>query len=147
MTTPTTAEDALAALFAALGATLPAGAKLLRNVTLPERIPPKGVAILRDGDPGEPEVLMSPLRFLYEHRAEVDIAVEASNAFDRDLAYDKLKRAIGEALALDRTLGGCCDYVIGEAPAALALAIDGAEGLKAATIGIVMTYETADPLF
>lgn len=147
MTTSTTAEEALAALFTALDATLPAGAKLLRNVTLPERIPPKGVAILRDGDPGEPEVLMSPLRFLYEHRAEVDIAVEASNAFDRDLAYDNLKRAIGEAVAVDRTLGGRCDYVIGEAPTALALAVEGAESLKAATIGIVLTYETSDPLF
>jgi hypothetical protein len=144
--TPTTSEDALTALLAALGTTLPANAKLLRNVILPERIPPQGVAILRDGDPGEPEVLLSPPRYIYEHRAEIDIAVEAANAADRDGAFDALKRAIGEALAADRTLGGRCDYVIGEAVAPVGLPIDGAEGLKAATIGIVLTYETADPL-
>ncbi|MCL5779187.1 acyl-CoA transferase [Limibaculum sp. FT325] len=142
----TTAESALSALFAALSATLPPGAKLLRNAILPERIPPEGVAILRDGDPGEPEILLSPLRFLYEHRAEIDIAVEAANAAYRDAAFDALKRAIGAALAADRTLGGRCDYVLGEAPAPVGLPIEGAEGLKAATLGIVLTYETADPL-
>jgi hypothetical protein len=147
MSTPTTAESALSALFSALGATLPAGAKLLRNVILPERVPPKGVAILRDGDPGEPEVLLSPPRYTYDHRAEIDIAVEAANAADRDAAFDALKRAIGEALVADRTLGGRCDYVIGEAPAPVGRPIEGAEGLKAATIGIVLTYETTDPLF
>ena len=146
MTIPTTAESALSALFAALGTTLPAGAKLLRNVILPERIPPKGIAILRDGDPGEPEPLLSPPRFIYEHRAEIDIAVEAANAADRDAAFDALKHAVGEALVADRTLGGRCDYVIGEAPAALGVPVEGAEGLKVATIGIVLTYETADPL-
>ena len=146
MTTPTTAESALSALFSALGATLPAGAKLLRNAILPERIPAGGVAILRDGDPGEPAVLLSPPRYIYEHRAEIDIAVEAASAAERDAAFDALKRAIGAALAADRTLGGRCDYVVGEAPVAVGLPIEGAEGLKAATIGIVLSYATTDPL-
>ena len=146
MTTPTTAESALSALFSALGATLPLGTKLLRNAILPERVPAGGVAILRDGDPGEPEVLLSPPRYIYEHRAEIDIAVEAASAAERDAAFDALKRAIGAALAADRTLGGRCDYVLGKAPVAAGLPIEGAEGLKAATIGIVLTYATTDPL-
>lgn len=146
MTTPTAAESALSALFSALGATLPPGAKLLRNAILPERVPPQGVAILRDGDPGEPEVLLSPPRYIYEHRAEIDIAVEAASAAERDAAFDALKRAIGAALAADRTLGGRCDYVVGEAPVAVGLPIEGAEGLKVATIGVVLSYATTDPL-
>ena len=146
MTTPTTAESALSALHFALGATLPAGAKLLRNGILPERVPPQGVAILRDGDPGEPEALLSPPRYIYEHRAEIDIAVEAASAAERDADFDALKRAIGAAIAADRTLGGRCDYVVGEAPVAVGLPIEGAEGLKAATIGIVLSYATTDPL-
>ena len=146
MPTPTTAESVLSALFAALGATLPPGAKLLRNATLPERVPPQGLAILHDGDPGEPEVLLSPPRYIYEHRAEIDIAVEAASAAERDAAFDTLKRAIGEAHPADRTLGGRCDYVLGEAPVSVGLPIEGAEGLKAATIGIVLTYATTDPL-
>ena len=109
MPTPTTAESALLALFSALGASLPAGAKLLRNAILPERVPAQGVAILRDGDPGEPEVLLSPPRYIYEHRAEIDIAVEAASAAERDATFDALKRAIGAAIAVDRTLGGSCD--------------------------------------
>ena len=146
MTTPTTAEDALAALFAALGATLPAGAKLLRNVTLPERIPPKGVAILRDGDPGEPEVLMSPLTYAYQHRAELDIVVDGPTAA-RDAIFDRIRAAIGLAIGTDRTLGGLCDWLEAEAPVPVDLPIEGAEGWKAATIPVVLHYDTPDPLF
>lgn len=146
MPAPSTAESVLSALLSALGTTLPAGAKLLRNAILPERVPPQGMAILRDGDPGEPEVLLSPPRYFYEHRAEIDIAVEAANPAERDTAFDALKRAIGAALAVDRTLGGRCDYVVGEAPVSVGLPIEGAEGLKAATIGIVLSYATTDPL-
>ena len=38
------------------------GARVLRNEPLPGRIPAGGLMILRDGDPGQPEVTMSPLR-------------------------------------------------------------------------------------
>lgn len=60
MMMPSKSETVLQALEAALTGSLPAGAKLLRNAYLPERIPSAGLVILRDGDPGEPEPLMSP---------------------------------------------------------------------------------------
>lgn len=135
----------LQALLAALEGALPPGAVLLRNAVLPERIPPAGIAILRDGTPGEPEVLLSPLTYLYEHRAELDLVVEG-RADERDAAFDALKRAVGAAIEADRTLGGLCDWVLGEAPAPLSLAVEGAEGLKAATIPVVLVYGTPDPL-
>ena len=72
--------------------------------------------------------------------------VDRASAADRDLAFDALKLAIGTAVAADRTLGGTCDYALGEAPAPVDLPIDGAEGMKAATIGIVLAYATEDPL-
>jgi hypothetical protein len=139
-------EQVLAALFTALGAHLPNGVKLLRNAVLPERIPPAGVAILRDGDPGELEFLFSPALFLYEHRAEVDLIVEAANPAARDAAFDALKHAVGVAIAANRSLGGLCDFVQGEAPAPVELPIEGGEGFKAASVGIVLSYGTSDPL-
>lgn len=138
-------ETVLQALNTALATTLPTGAKLLRNAVLPERIPAAGIMILRDGSPGTPEALMSPPLYVYEHRAEIDVVVEGKEAA-REAAFDALKLAIHAAIDADRTLGGLCDYAIGEAPAPINLAIEGAEGFKAATIPVVLTYGTADPL-
>ncbi len=141
-----TSETVLQALHAALAASLPAGVTLARNAGLPARVPAVGMMILRDGDPGEPEFLFSPPLYVFEHRAEVDLIVEAGADAERDAAFDALKLALGAAIAADRTLGGLCDYVLGEAPAPLDLPVEGAEGLKASTVGIRLSYGSDDPL-
>lgn len=137
-------EQVLGALFNALGAALPVGVSLLRNAVLPERIPAAGLLILRDGDPGEPAVTLSPLRYHYQHRAEVEAVVQS--ATDRDAAFDVLAAGVGVALSTDRTLGGLCDWVEADAPRPVDLAVDGAAPLKAAVITIVLHYPSADPL-
>jgi len=139
-------EQVLGALLAALGSTLPAGATLLRNAVLPERIPAAGLMILRDGDPGEPVFLFSPPRWYYEHRAEIDVLVAGPTPAARDAAFDAALQTIGQALAADRTLSGLVDFAVGEAPKPLDLSVEGAEALKAATIGVILPYDTADPL-
>lgn len=141
-----TLEEILQALAAAIRAGLPAGAVFERNPAFPARIPESGFVALHDGDPGGPEVLMSPLHYVYEHRAEIDLLVEKAGAAAREATFDSLKLAVGAALAVDRTLGGLCDYVEAEAPAPLELPVDGGETLKAATIGVIMVYGTPDPL-
>jgi hypothetical protein len=137
-------EQVLGALFAVLGAGLPTGVAILRNAALPERVPAAGLLILRDGDPGEPAVTLSPLRYHYQHRAEVEAVVQS--ATDRDAAFDMLAVGVGVTLAVDRTLGGLCDWVEAEAPHPVDLAVDGAATLKAAVITIVLHYASADPL-
>jgi hypothetical protein len=143
---PSTSETILQALFVTISVQMPPTAKLLRNATIPERIPAGGLAILRDGDPGEPEVLLSPTQYIYDHRAEVDLIVDAASPAARDATFDALKLAVGTALAGNRTLGGRCDYVLAEAAAPVALAVEGGEGMKAATIGVILIYGTDDPL-
>jgi len=138
---PTTRETILAALYARLLA-LPATA--LRGDVLPERIPATGLIILRDGNPGEPEVTLSPLTYFYQHRAELEVVIQAGSG--RDVLFDALAEAIGTVLAADRTLGGLCDWVEAEAPEPVDLPIEGAAALKAAVIIIVLHYSTADPL-
>ena len=138
---PTTRENILAALHARLQ---PLAATVLRDEVLPERIPPAGLIILRDGQPGEPEVTLSPLRYHYQHRAELEVIVQASG--NRATAFDVLIASIGTALATDRTFGGLCDWVEAEAPASVDLPVDGAVSLKAAVITVVLHYTTADPL-
>ena len=138
---PTIRETILQALQAVLQ-TQPA--PVLRGEVLPERVPAAGLLILRDGDPGEPAVTLSPLRYHYQHRAEVEAVVQAGT--DRDAAFDTLASAVGTVLVADRTLGGRCDWVEAEEPRPVDLAIDGAATLKAAVIPIVLHYASADPL-
>jgi len=137
---PTPRETILAALHARLSA-LPATA--LRGEVLPERVPTEGLLILRDGEPGDPEVTLSPLAYHYRHRAEIEAVVQGA---DRDAAFDTLTASIGEVLATDRTLGGLCDWVEAEAPRPVDLPVEGAASLKAATIAVVLHYSTDDPL-
>ena len=138
---PTTRETVLAALHARLQTI---AAPSLRGDVLPERIPATGLIILRDGNPGEPEVTLSPLSYFYQHRAELEVVIQAGSG--RDALFDALTADIGAALAADRTLGGLCDWVEAEAPEPVDLPIEGAAALKAAVIIIVLHYSTADPL-
>ena len=138
---PTTCENILAALHARLQ---PLAALTLRDEVLPERIPATGLIILRDGQPGEPEVTLSPLRYHYQHRAELEVVVQAGTG--RASAFDSLIAAIGMTLETDRTLGGLCDWVEPEASASVDLPIEGAAALKAAVITVVLHYTTNGPL-
>ncbi|MGY9048417.1 acyl-CoA transferase [Puniceibacterium antarcticum] len=138
---PTTRETILAALQARLQLL---AATVLRDEVLPERIPLAGLIILRDGQPGEPEVTLSPLRYHFQHRAELEVIVQSAN--DRATAFDTLIAAIGTALAADRTLSGLCDWVEAEAPTSVDLPVEGALSLKAAVVTVVLHYTTADPL-
>ena len=133
------------AILAALHARLQTlAAPVLRGDVLPERIPATGLIILRDGKPGEPEVMLSPVTYFYEHRAELEVVIQAGTG--RDALFDALAACIGAALATDRTLGGLCDWVEAEAPEPVDLQIEGAAALKAAVITIVLHYATSDPL-
>ena len=138
---PSKREAILAALHGRLQ-TL--AAPVLRGDVLPERIPATGLIILRDGKPGEPEVTLSPLTYFYEHRAELEVVIQAGTG--RDALLDALTSSIGAVLAADRTLGGLCDWVEAEAPEPVDLPIEGAAALKAAVITVVLHYATPDPL-
>ena len=137
---PTPRETILSALHARLS-TLSATA--LRGDVLPERVPAAGLLILRDGEPGEPEVTLSPLRYHYQHKAEIEAVVQGAA---RDTAFDTLCATVGAAIAADRTLGGLCDWVEAEAPRPVDLPVEGAASLKASLIPVILNYSTADPL-
>jgi len=137
-------EQILAALFARLQ-TIP-GATVKREEPLPEKVPAAGLIILRDGDPGEPEVLLSPVLYLWQHRVEIEVIVQQAPAEAANTALDALLSEIGIALAADRTLGGLIDGMEWGAPQTRDLAIDGAAGLKGAVVVATLHYLTIDPL-
>jgi hypothetical protein len=88
-------------------------------------------------------VTLSPLRYHYQHRAEVEAVVQG---VARDASFAALVTGVGAVLSADRTLGGLCDWVEAEAPRPVDLPVEGAATLKAAVIPIVLHYSTADPL-
>lgn len=135
-------EPVLKALHDALLA-MPGGVTVMRNAVLPERIPDAGLLILRDGTPGRPEVTLSPLRWHWQHRAELEVFLRGADLDDR---FDALTSAIGALLTSDRTLGGICDWVEAEAPEPADLPVEGASTIRAAVLGITLHYTTADAL-
>ena len=141
---PTPRETILQALLAALQSV--PNATILRGATLPERIPTGGLLILRDGDPGTPEVTLSPLQYHYEHRVEVEVIVQGKTPAARDAVFDALLAELAAVITADRTLGGLCNWVEAEAPQPVDLPVEGAEALKAAIVPVILTYTTADPL-
>ncbi|MFN3624469.1 MAG: hypothetical protein ACK4TP_10440 [Hyphomicrobium sp.] len=138
-------EQVIAAIVALVAAALPA-AKVERNAAKPERIPPGGLAIVRDGDPGEPDMLLSPLTYLYTHRVPLEIAARESGSQSREQVLDAMLAAIGAAVAADRTLGGLCDFIEAEAPATADIEAAGALPGRWADAAIVAVYGTPDPL-
>lgn len=137
-------EAILGALFQTLDIALAANVR--RNEVLPEKVPASGLVILRDGDPGEPDVLLSPPEYVYAHRADIEVVVDGPTPAARDGTFDSIMLAIGAAIALDRTLGGLCDYIETVAPEPIDLSVDGAPGLKAAVVPLVLHYGSGDPL-
>lgn len=142
-----TRETVLLALYGAIRerlATAVPTADVRRGDALPAEIPRGGLVILRDGDPGEPEVTLSPLTYHYSHRAEVEIVTQ--DAPNGEARFDALASTIGSALAADRTLGGTCDWAQPDAPQPVEIPIDGGAPIKAAVVPVMLYYAASDPL-
>lgn len=135
------AETRLAAIETLLAAIT--GPTVERNTPLPTEVPAGGLMILRDGDPGEPEITFSPLSYHYDHAAELEVFTQGAA---NETAFDVLKIAIGAAIAADRTLDGLCDWVEAGAPAISDIPFPGAAPVKAAVITVTLSYATSDPL-
>jgi hypothetical protein len=140
---PTIREQILSALLARLE-TVP-DATVRREAPLPETVPAGGLIILRDGDPGDPEVVLSQVTYLWEHQTEIEVILQRGAA-DDSAALDALLIAVGGALAADRSLGGLVEWLDWGAPKTSGLAIDGAAALRGATVPVTIHYGSSDPL-
>lgn len=136
-------EQILAALLVRLEMVPDATVK--REAPLPETVPAGGLIILRDGDPGDPEVLLSPISYLWEHQTEIEVILQRGQD-DDSAALDTLLMAVGATLSTDRSLGGLAEWLDWGAPKTSGLAIDGAAALRGATVPITIHYASPDPL-
>lgn len=135
---------ARAAALAALRSTLAAiaGTTVVRGGARPVSVPAGGLVILREGDPGEPEVTLGPVSYLWHHRAQLEVLV----AEDDPQTLDALLRAIGDAIAADPTLGGAADWAEPSAPETEDLAVEGSAEIRAALVTVTLVYPSTTPL-
>jgi hypothetical protein len=114
----------------------------------PDRVPANGRIIVRAGDPGAPEIDLSPVMYNYSH--EIPVEIEAYKTSDPDLTgeqvVDSIVARFSAAIEADRTLGGLVEYLDGYAPATGDIYVAGATPVRAADLVLIATYSTPHPL-
>ena len=138
-------ENAIGALFSVLGQ-LSLGTMVKRNAALPERIADHAMAILRDGEMGEPEVSLSPLTYHWQHQVAIELFVADPDAAARDSRMDGLLTELASLIEADRTLAGVVEYAEIGQPKFDELAPEGTSGIKACLLPVVLHYSSAGPL-
>ena len=145
---PSQRESAIGALFAVLGELSlgMSGTMVKRNAALPERIAEHAMAILRDGEMGEPEVSLSPLTYHWQHQVAIELFVTDPDVSARDVLMDGLLLELAALIEVDRTLGGVIEYADIGPPKFDELAPDGSSGIKACLLPVVLHYSSSGPL-
>ena len=137
-------EQVLSALFARLQGV--PDATVRRNEALPVSVPAGGLIILRDGDPGEPDVTLNPRTEYYTHRAEIEAFVTQPVGGGGEEELDALLSWLSVKLSIDRSLGGLAENLTWSAPETSVLAIEGAAPILTARITVTIEYLVSDPL-
>jgi hypothetical protein len=119
------------------------GRAVFRDGALPERVQVNGLIIIRDGEPNEAEVTLSPLRYHYQHRVILEVFTQARA---NRCQLMQICGEIGAIIAGDRTLCGYCDWIEAEAPEITDIPSEGAQNILAAIGPIRLYYALADPL-
>lgn len=107
---------------------------------VPERLAAGGRVVVRDGDPGQPEITLSPLTYCYDRTIGIEVTAVTSAEVDAILT------ALSAAIVADRTLGGLVEFLDATAPLVEAQAIEGAPVLAEGSATIVASYSTSQPL-
>jgi hypothetical protein len=139
---PSKREQVLEAVLALLKTGL-TGVDVQRNRDKAQKVSTGGDVIIRDGDPGDPEVSLSPQTFFYDHEIVVEVAYKAD---DREGGLDALLCRIGDLVSGNRTLGGLTDWLEATAPKIDVVDTNGATGARWADFTITASYLTTDPL-
>jgi hypothetical protein len=119
--------------------------KVLRNAPLPATVPPRGLVIVRDGDPGEPWIGL-PLSYTYAHAVEIEAYAQPRAAAAQVATLDGVVADVAAALAADPTFGGLAEWSEPAAPIIVEQGQPGADPVAAATIALRVTYTLPHPL-
>lgn len=140
-TTHAAAVDALETVISV--AVVAAGGSFYRDPEADVPASNTGVVIMSDGDAGDPEMILSPLTYVWERAVEFEIT---ANGASRRTVVNAILAASEAAIDTDRTLGGVVDDVriltapqIGQYDKK-----DGVAPELSAVLHITLNYDTAD---
>ena len=139
-------EAAIAALHSRLATALASrhpAPVVLRGETVPQRLPPGGLVVLREGETVEETAILSPLAWAIEHRAEVEVTVAGATPAARNAQLDALLVAIAAAITADRSVGGALEWAQPGAPDFEDVEFEGAAAARAASVPIALFFTVA----
>lgn len=110
------------------------------------RVPAGGRVVMGRGDPGKPDVDLSPPIYWWRHAIPITVERYAEDGLTGDEAVDEVLRRIDTAVAADRTLGGLAIYLETTSPQDEDAFVEGAEPPVAVSIDVIATYSTTSPL-
>jgi hypothetical protein len=116
------------------------------DAAFPDRIPPNGLIIVRNSDPGAPEVDLCPPTYNYEHPIKVEIAGYSSPTKTPAEVVDEILETIGTAVQANRMLAGLCSWLDTEAPAIDDFSTEGSRSVAMTELNIIAHYSTPNPL-
>jgi hypothetical protein len=144
---PSIREQILAAFFTELKTIETDSVKVLRNPDKSIRVPDGGaVIILRDGESGEPEVMLSPLTYIYEHQASLEVMINNAFAARQEISLDDLLMIIGNLIQNNRGMNGLAEWSEPSAPDFQQDAVDGTPAMRAAMLTVLFRFSTFNPL-
>jgi hypothetical protein len=140
--------DVLTAVAALVRAALPTAEVLSldNDAAAPERVPENGRVVVRAGDPGDPQVDLSPLTYNYEHQIPVEIMTYGRGAMAPEAVLDQMLTALSAQIMASRTLGGVVDWLDAVAPQTGDIFHSGARPVRSATAIFTASYSTTSPL-
>lgn len=140
-------EEAITALVTTLKNGL-SGVDVKRDEPMPNAIDKvkRSLVSVFEGEAGEPEELLSPQSYIYNHRAEIEIYVRDGKAGTRHTKMDVLLSQIGTVLQNSPTLGGAVDILTIGSPEFNDMSEAGMETVKAAVVPVYLEYVTTNPL-
>ena len=139
-------EQVISTLYTKLKALESATIKVYRNLDKPQKITSGGIIIVRDGASDEPEVLLSPLTYIYEQLVTLEVMVQHPDSATRDTMLDSLLASIGSVITAYRTLDGLAEWVEARSPDFAEEPIEGAASVRTATLQVMVRFNTTDPL-
>lgn len=139
-------EQVMQALYAALVGLQSPTVRVYRNMDKPQKMADGGIIVLRDGESGEPDVMLSPLTYIYEHIASLEAIVQHADADQRTAMLDSLLAAIGSVINANRTLDDTAEWTEARAPDFDEEPTEGAATVRIARVPVLIRFFTSDPL-
>lgn len=112
----------------------------------PTMIGELGQAIVRSGDPGDPEIDLSPPTWWWDRSFPIELAAKNEPSRPAREVLAEMARDVGDAIQADPYLGGLCMWLDASPPVSGEVDHRGAAPIAWTDFAIIASYSTTSPL-